>query len=129
MCITVEHRDPVKTYQNTIEAIRDYLAYLESRGELNTVELERMQLRAGLSNAEILSGSMLRQIKSGEIVTTSALRSEAFCRVVGIEVFIVAKSIPTDFTRPTTTTSAVAGDEATPQPTKKQAKKQRKAEA
>jgi len=91
---------PVKTYNDTIEAIKDYLFHLRAQGKLNTVELERQQLRAGLPMERMLTGAMLRQIMAGGVATVSALRAESFCQLVGIKVYIVNEMIPPNFERP-----------------------------
>src|SRR4051794_24914814 len=87
----------MKAYPNSIKAIRDHLAWLDSQGKLDLGELERQQVRAGLSTDEIISAEMMRLFRRGKVKSFSAERAEAFCRVVGIQLSIISNEIPESF--------------------------------
>jgi hypothetical protein len=98
---TASLQDPrVKSYTNTIQAIRELLEYLDKKGELNVSELERQQIRAGLPQEEIISADMLRLFRKGKVKTFAAERAEGFCRAMGLKVFILNEAIPETFTLP-----------------------------
>ena len=82
----------MKVYQGLLDAIRGHMDWLESEGKLNLTELERAQMRAGLTRGRIISKEMLRLFRKGKIKTIGADRAEAFCRVMGMDVLILHRN-------------------------------------